>query len=847
MLVTNKRVLTLFAALAVAAAGCQGADGKGGAAGPAGSDGASGATGAAGDSGAAGPTGTAGRDGALVGVPTVEACAVCHAAGREADFAARHAVTGDVVASNPAIVVAANGTDLTFTFDVKVDGVSSDAFATTTAVYRHWNDPTLPDTGTSGGVAYPVLNKFTRTTLAAGTDFTAATVAAGTGHYTVTLKNKAALTGSTFVVRLSTPAGATPALLATAVAGYPVANVYARNLVSDEACRNCHGDHVFASGSHHGANPQGPSACAVCHVVSTSQSRQALGDRLAAYVHGIHNSKNMPARDITATVNFAASGQPADNQTVSLTKPAGTYARNDSLSVLDRTARTAQLASPFSVGFPGYMNNCSTCHDTAETLAAAVNAPVSWSTCMSCHDGWDGFTRTASAYAGADAVAFHQAMTPATACTDCHAAALMPTLSKASDFHDGLLTERAGLLWGGQDQSVELGKRVALKIDAVAVQGTNLVVTWGATFDGNAVDPCNATADADRPVFHAAVANAATGLVASNFSVLRTYAQANDWVSAGVASTSPGQPASAVNLGAANTTCSGNVATTTLPAEATTAPRGLVAIQGKPQLAFAGNGKVIQVRAKSPAREFLVASGAAPEAAAQRRAIVDDAKCQACHKGSLYQHGGNRVDSVALCVACHNPASSEQQNRLAMGITAANAYDGKDGQTYDFRTMIHAIHSAGETDAALVYYRTNGVYAFGSQAAIDALKATKGWPGAGSFTVAHSSPPTARTHNEIVVHYPRALNDCQACHLPGTEKVLPDPAKAVAVTVNAGAAPWSNQKDDVLMGPSAAACLSCHQSGAAGQQAVLQNHAFQNGWVPSLFANGRQSLLDVAP
>ncbi|MFL5301195.1 MAG: multiheme c-type cytochrome, partial [Anaeromyxobacteraceae bacterium] len=643
MLVTNKRVLTLFAALAVAAAGCQGADGKSGAAGPAGSDGASGASGAsgepggAGDPGAAGPggpAGTTGQDGKLVGVPTVEGCGVCHGAGREADFAARHAVTGDVVVSNPAIVVAANGTDLTFTFNVKVDGMNSDAFSAPKSVYRHSQNAGLPDTAGTAPATFPVLNRFERVSLKTAaslpTDelYIAPVNTPGTGNYTVTLVGAAARPGpDTYLVTVATPTGVAPALVAT-VAG--TRTTLARNLVSDKACKNCHGDHVFASGSHHGANPQGPSACSVCHTRYDSQSRGAGGDRLAAYVHGIHNSKAMPARDITGTVNFAASGQPADNQTVTLTKPAGTYARNDSLTVLDRAARAAKISSPFSIGFPGYMNNCSTCHDTPETLAAVANAPVSWSTCMSCHDGWEGFARTAKAYAGADAVAFHQTMTSATACTDCHAAAVMPTLSKARDFHDGLLTERAGLLWGGQDQSVELGKRVALKIDAVAVQGTNLVVTWGATFDGNAVDPCNATADVDRPVFHAAVANAATGMVASNFSVLRTYAQANDWVSAGVASTSPGQPTSAVNLTAANTSCSGNVATTTIAAEATTAARGLVALQGKPQLAFAGNARVIQVRAKSPAREFLVASGTAPDAAAQRRAIVDDAKCQAC-------------------------------------------------------------------------------------------------------------------------------------------------------------------------------------------------------------------------
>jgi hypothetical protein len=52
-------------------------------------------------------------------------------------------------------------------------------------------------------------------------------------------------------------------------------------------------------------------------------------------------------------------------------------------------------------------------------------------------------------------------------------------------------------------------------------------------------------------------------------------------------------------------------------------------------------------------------------------------------------------------------------------------------------------------------------------------------------------------------------------------------------------APWQNQIDDTLQGASAAACTSCHSS------APPKGHAYQNGWNPTTFENGRQTILDT--
>jgi OmcA/MtrC family decaheme c-type cytochrome len=281
-----------------------------------------------------------------------------------------------------------------------------------------------------------------------------------------------------------------------------------------------------------------------------------------------------------------------------------------------------------------------------------------------------------------------------------------------------------------------------------------------------------------------------------------------------------------------------------------------VAIQGKPQVRFApaagSANEVIQVRAKSPVREFVLADGTAP--AASRRQLVVIEKCNACHLGSMYQHGGNRIDSIELCVMCHNPASNEKNNRVGFGVDASEAYDRQPGETYDLRYMIHAIHSAGETNAPLVYYRSIGVYLFGSKAARDAAPS---WPGEGCFVMngttstavsrdCGGSPPGSNLHNFVEVHYPRKLNDCAACHADGWVPGTPDPTQGVAVTVDAGAAPWGGQVDDVLLGASAASCMCCHQSGDPAVQVGLKVHAYGNGWIPTTFENGRQTVLDAA-
>jgi OmcA/MtrC family decaheme c-type cytochrome len=860
------------------------------------------------------------------GVAAVEQCASCHMLGAfgSGTFVERHAVA-DADAVQVAIVtppaVAANGTDITFSFNVKVNGVNADDFTQKLSAAVNHNEDAWRyyDAATNAGVR----TKFTKIDAVDGGGSAGCTAApgawvacswaftrvgSGTGEYKVTLYGlalnaNAQQGGASFMVGVARA----DKVGATAVAYWPGTDPH--DVVSNEACKNCHGNHVWRGAIHDATNAQGRDPCLFCHNNGGGQTETRLtgymnvenpwhlpaqaavagtaGTGLMGIVHGVHNSRNMP--DQTYTWVWSQNGNTAN----------------------------------FSKGFPGNMNNCRTCHDSEARLAKVMAAPVSYTLCVSCHD-----TAAFGRAPKTGTLMNHTTFTPSTSCALCHGG------QTVAEFHNGQVTERAGLIWDGADQSVLLAPTTVLDITGVSVSGTNLVVTWTATnsVTSAALNPCN-TDFAQGPVFfgykssldrtEGCTNTPAPAGCNSSFSLLRAYAQANDWVNEGTTGvTSPGQPKS-TNITATNTTCASNVATTTVPLTAfdtgfTMPTKGIVALQGKAQVTWQPNGNIIFVRTQSPTREFMTADGSLPAAADQRRVLVDVNKCNACHLGTLYQHGGTRVDKIELCVMCHNPASSEQNNRVGMGVTAAEAYDGKPGETYDMRYMVHAIHSAGaeygpspgyalpdangtrlqlqgpliKAGKQLMFYRGNGIFYFGSKETLETIST---WPlnaGSGGECVScvdvedgpltickvygsaatGDAPPTAnadgscnypkdpldptknapstngtwRSHRVVEVEYPRALNDCSACHVDGAVDSFPDPTKAVGVTYDTGDAPYNVGVNDMLIGPSAASCMSCHRSADPAVEAGLQDHAAFGGFAPSVFPNGRQTLIDAA-
>ena len=573
------------------------------------------------------------------------------------------------------------------------------------------------------------------------------------------------------------------------------------DLVSNQSCNNCHGDAGIAPHTYKPYDYPSMVAqqCVVCH---TGSSYAWIPDSWVGLVHGIHNSHNMPE---------------------------GSYEFNED--------------TEFEVTYPTYMTNCSVCHDSAPALATVNAMAVSGPNCLSCHGSMESWDFSVSG------TTFHEAYTGAEDCQSCHkpdGTGVGP--GAVTDFHNGLETERVGIIWDGVDQSVTEGARFTWKIDNIVDNGTTLAISWSATYDGSPINPCNTTAGPGAPVIFPYGPNTANEGTAS---MLRSYVQGDDYV-LGKSTTAPGQ-ALATNLSTTNTVCAGNVATTTIPVDAgvTAGTRGVVALQGKWQVpvpaGFAGSMHAADwpyatmfVRVPTPTEEWVVGSGGVVPKADQRREIADTGACLKCHVGSLYQHGNTRVDNVQMCVICHNPASSEANVRTLMGVDATESYDGKTGQTYEFKTMLHALHSAGiEGQNPLVLYRTRGIYAWAPDESL-----LKNWPGASATPVlVYGADPAVaasmQPHNFHSPTYPRALNDCGACHVAGFG-VIPDQKKAVATTIDAGVVPWNNQLDDTLQGAGAAACTTCHQDSAA------KGHAVQNGWSPQVFPEGRKTILDEA-
>lgn len=166
-----------------------------------------------------------------------------------------------------------------------------------------------------------------------------------------------------------------------------------------------------------------------------------------------------------------------------------------------------------------------------------------------------------------------------------------------------------------------------------------------------------------------------------------------------------------------------------------------------------------------------------------RREIVDINKCNTCHD-RLNAHGGNRANSIQVCVLCHTPNATDRARRPA---DPTQAVDQLVEQSVDFRELIHKIHM-GEDLTEPDYV----VYGF-------------------------ATPTTGTPHSFKEVRFPGNLSNCLTCHLDDTFTV-PIDAGALATTKLTGADP-SSPLDDSNVSPTGAACTACHDSPAAMQHA----------------------------
>jgi len=148
-----------------------------------------------------------------------------------------------------------------------------------------------------------------------------------------------------------------------------------------------------------------------------------------------------------------------------------------------------------------------------------------------------------------------------------------------------------------------------------------------------------------------------------------------------------------------------------------------------------------------------------------RRAVVNDAKCENCH-ANLSLHGGNRHDANGYCQTCHMPSATD---------AAVRPEGTGDPQSIDFRYMIHKIHRGLELE--------NGYVVYGYRSSL---------------------------HDFSEVEYPGDLRNCEACHDGGSYQ-LP---------LNSDLEPVTTPRDVwTPMLPETAACLSCHDGSSTAVHA----------------------------
>jgi len=251
--------------------------------------------------------------------------------------------------------------------------------------------------------------------------------------------------------------------------------------------------------------------------------------------------------------------------------------------------------------------------------------------------------------------------------------------------------------------------------------------------------------------------------------------------------------ASAVSIDAlSNATANGdgsfNVVSTVAIPDGSLAPNiaasgsGGVVVEGHPAVDVDDSGSEDRIFMQNVVDFYSIdeASGTA----SPRRDVVEIDQCLNCHQ-NLVLHGSNRSDNIQSCVACHNPRNTDRQVRE---IASNPPTDGKDEESINFTTMVHAIHAPS--------LRDNPIQVVGF----------------GGFST--------HVYDEEHVQYPGDLSNCTSCH--GDDGyTLPLGSNVLGTTIDTGA-DHTTPSDDLVQTPQSAACYSCHENDVA--KAHMENN-----------------------
>ncbi len=216
----------------------------------------------------------------------------------------------------------------------------------------------------------------------------------------------------------------------------------------------------------------------------------------------------------------------------------------------------------------------------------------------------------------------------------------------------------------------------------------------------------------------------------------------------------------------------------------------------------------------------LAAGGTGGGSPAPRRRIVDEAKCNLCHRRLAY-HGQMRT-SVEACAACHAPDATDWHARpkgLSGDTDLAKTYDGVEERSIHFKVMIHRIHTGGRSGPA----------------ELSSLRPYVSYGRYGSFRFRDMGG------------FPGDLQRCTLCHLDGTYRVESVPIDSPPTLANETAtirhsASSAHGAAEPATPPISAACTSCHATAYAISHAARQTGNGKEACVSCHGVMGAQSV-----
>jgi len=485
-----------------------------------------------------------------------------------------------------------------------------------------------------------------------------------------------------------------------------------RTIVQRSSCDNCHQGQIIGHGDR-----RDPNLCVTCHTDQTKYGFVKVTET-ATTVSGAYKrtSTDESAFTLPRMIHQTHMGK-------ELVKTG--YNLNGHCNPVTG-AGMAQCLN--TVGFPQNPANCTTCHDGSATKSdGSVNANKTadgdnWKNvpsiiaCGSCHDGIDfatgsGITLADKAADIAAGVAVGTTQTGHVGGAQTNNVNCQACHTPGTTVGGDVVIVHRSYIPSMNNPVVKAGLHTfEYKISGVTINASNqLVVDFQVLMDGTAV-ALPISGFTGGPSFLVIYGTAQDGLT-----------QSSDWNSkhdaASLADVLAGANGNSLTLtDAATNTYTAVIASSSAGAYSTvhslTLPADAKMVTAMMAGAYSdGTTSVPGIPA------MMAATGNTPDGKANvaRRVIFSKEKCDTCHDrlGTVPNfHGGSY--SIAMCAACHTPIQG-----------------GSTGWSASFRVWVHGIHSAAKRTVPFTWHQA------------------------------------ADFHAEEI-GYPGKLNNCEACHLPGT-------------------------------------------------------------------------------